>query len=188
MDRRGVLDGKAGNCGKQEYFEHPRNGGSGGKGVLAETLGGRKTSSPVPETGARLFVAEPGPRAGPSGTCADRGYESAQVFPPDLLEDRVAALLVGHVAAETDVFLPRGLAPAACAGEQECRCSAGQRVFCHGSSPRDFLSAVSGSSLDSKRSAWVGPFSSLSTPRGQTAAHTPQPTHEARTMFSPRCA
>ena len=36
--------------------------------------------------------------------------------------------------------------------------------------------------------SWRGPFSSFSTPRGQTVEHTPQPTHEARTTFWPRWA
>jgi len=30
-----------------------------------------------------------------------------------------------------------------------------------------------------------GPFSNFNTPLGQTAEHTPQPTHEALTIFCP---
>src|SRR5690606_30182420 len=35
---------------------------------------------------------------------------------------------------------------------------------------------------------FVGPFSRRRTPRGQTVAHIPQPTQEARMTFCPRCA
>ncbi|KXK55860.1 MAG: hypothetical protein UZ07_CHB004001797 [Chlorobi bacterium OLB7] len=52
-----------------------------------------------------------------------------------------------------------------------------------------------GSCMDSTATNWpplyrpsVGPFSRFRTPRGHTAAHIPQPTHEARMMFWPRWA